>query len=109
MGGLDMSGSRSYAIPDLPRFRLDPRAACHHANPHLFFPPPGYAGVEQARQARAVCHTCPLQAECCEYGIQHREWGIWGGLTETERNNIWRRRRQAEHLARVHPNGGQTP
>ncbi len=37
-------------------------------------------------RAKAVCQVCPVQGECREYALSIKEpYGIWGGLTETER------------------------
>lgn len=37
-------------------------------------------------RAKAVCQVCPVVGECRAYALQIREpYGIWGGLTETER------------------------
>lgn len=34
------------------------------------------------REAKAICLTCPLLAECREYG-KTQEHGIWGGIEAT--------------------------
>lgn len=40
----------------------------------------------QARAA-AACADCPIQPECLTFGIRNREyWGVFGGLTEWQRN-----------------------
>lgn len=42
-----------------------------------------------AKQARAICGTCPHRVRCLEYAIDHREQcGTWGGLNITERRRI---------------------
>ena len=33
---------------------------------------------------REVCHRCPVWKECLNAGLSER-WGMWGGLTPTER------------------------
>ena len=39
-------------------------------------------------RAKAVCQVCPVRVECTEYAMTIREpYGIWGGLTETERRH----------------------
>lgn len=35
--------------------------------------------------AREICATCPVLDTCREWGRQHREHGVWGGETETDR------------------------
>ena len=37
-------------------------------------------------RAKSVCMICPVGRECLNYAMTIREpYGIWGGLTETER------------------------
>ena len=62
-------------------------AACQTAEPDLFFPisAVGLAENDVAR-ARAVCQQCRVRAKCLDYALATRQAdGIWGGLTETER------------------------
>lgn len=35
-----------------------------------------------------VCEGCPFKQPCAEWGIAHEEFGVWGGLTQTQRHNI---------------------
>ncbi|MCA1692194.1 MAG: WhiB family transcriptional regulator [Actinobacteria bacterium] len=66
-------------------------AACRGLDPDVFFP----ASDDEAGVAKAVCETCPVREECLEYALETRqEDGIWGGLTETERRRLRRRRRE---------------
>lgn len=71
------------------------RAACKNAPAHLFFPERG----ETANPAKAICHSCPVIAECLNYAIANNEGlGIWGGHSERERRPLraaWVRRRGA--------------
>lgn len=42
--------------------------------------------------AKTICSQCPEQARCATWAINHPdEVGIWGGLTETERDTARRR------------------
>jgi WhiB family redox-sensing transcriptional regulator len=39
-------------------------------------------------RAKSICRVCPVNAECLDYALTIREpYGIWGGLTETERRS----------------------
>jgi hypothetical protein len=39
--------------------------------------------LTKERNARKVCHRCPVQFECAQAGLSGREaWGIWGGMEE---------------------------
>jgi WhiB family transcriptional regulator, redox-sensing transcriptional regulator len=60
------------------------RGACKSSDPELFFPLA--ASPVQEAQAKAVCATCQVLAECRSYALKAGETdGIWGGLTPEER------------------------
>jgi len=43
--------------------------------------------------AKAICHTCPVKKKCLEFALETRvQEGTWGGLNETERRALRRRR-----------------
>lgn len=71
------------------------RAACRHHDPDLFFPLSAVgAGLARTRQAKRVCATCPVVAECLDWAIAHGiRFGAWGGLSEDQREAAPRRRR----------------
>ena len=67
------------------------RAACSGLDPAVLYPPTD----DEAVEAKAICEQCPVQQECLEHAIEHREKnGVWGGATERERLRIIRRRRR---------------
>ena len=71
------------------------RSACRGLDPTIFYP----ATDEEADEAKAVCAECPVQTECLEHAIGHREHnGVWGGATERERQRIIRRRRRVRAM-----------
>ena len=56
--------------------------------PEAFFPEKGGS----TREAKRVCRSCEVRAECLEYALEHDErFGIWGGLSERERRRLKRR------------------
>lgn len=57
------------------------RASADHPDPDLFYNTRNPTDVEAAK---AVCGRCPLKAECLDFGMGER-FGVWGGLTPTER------------------------
>lgn len=74
------------------------RAACRAEDPETFFPvgEPGNPGYDrQADRAKAVCHTCPVIADCLAYGIREDE-GIYGGTTPAERRSARRNSRRRD-------------
>ena len=40
-------------------------------------------------KAKQVCKSCPVITECRDYALYHRiEHGVWGGMTEAEREEF---------------------
>ncbi|AUH41089.1 WhiB family transcriptional regulator [Streptomyces sp. CMB-StM0423] len=72
-------------------------AACRGVDSSLFFHPEGERGAARsAREASAkeVCMRCPVRAECAAHALAVREpYGVWGGLTEDEREELLGRAR----------------
>jgi len=63
------------------------RALCAQTDPEAFFPEKGGS----TREAKRVCRSCEVRAECLEYALGHDErFGIWGGLSERERRRLKR-------------------
>jgi WhiB family redox-sensing transcriptional regulator len=77
------------------------RSACREADTALFFHPQNERGVSRARRDRAalsVCARCEVRLECADYAIRAREpYGIWGGLTEDDRERIYVRASLAQY------------
>ena len=66
------------------------KALCAHTDPEAFLPQKGGS----TREAKRVCSSCEVRAECLEYALENDErFGIWGGLSERERRRM--RRSQA--------------
>ena len=64
------------------------RALCAQTDPEAFFPEKGGS----TREAKRVCQSCDVRAECLEYALAHDErFGIWGGLSERERRRFKKR------------------
>lgn len=64
------------------------RALCAQTDPEAFFPEKGGS----TREAKKVCISCEVRAECLEYALENDErFGIWGGLSERERRKLKRR------------------
>ena len=79
-------------VADLWEWQLD--GACRTADPRLFFHPEGERGPARAnREARAkqICRTCPVLEQCRQHALAvHEPYGVWGGLSESERDEIIR-------------------
>lgn len=87
-----------HAEPESQEIHYDWRhfAACLDASPDLFYPDgatgPSATGVIRAQviAAKEVCLGCPVREACLAWAMDHKEQGIWGGLTEEERSSIVR-------------------
>ena len=70
------------------------RARCRGLDGALFFSPEGERGRarrERERAAKELCAACAVREACAAYAIANREpFGVWGGLSESEREAIWR-------------------
>ncbi|MFB9377045.1 WhiB family transcriptional regulator [Kineococcus gynurae] len=68
------------------------RGACREVDPDLFFHPElerGAARQHRDAAALAVCAECPVLLQCRRHVLQHREaYGVWGGLTEDQREGL---------------------
>lgn len=76
------------------------RAACQDEDPDLFFPM-GDTGpaLLQIKEAKAVCCRCRVIEQCLQWALKTKEaHGVWGGLSESERRVLSRRRRRTEQV-----------
>jgi WhiB family redox-sensing transcriptional regulator len=69
--------------------------ACREADPSLFYHPRNERGRTRDNRDHAalhVCRRCPVVELCRDYAMRAREaHGVWGGLTEDEREVIFQR------------------
>ncbi|MFM8515715.1 MAG: WhiB family transcriptional regulator [Actinomycetota bacterium] len=69
--------------------------ACRGEDPAIFFHPEGERGpARESREkaAKAICGGCPVRQECASHALAVREpYGVWGGLSEDDREAIYRR------------------
>lgn len=73
------------------------KAACNTVDPELFFPTSETtrANRDQVKRAKVVCGLCRVTEQCLQYALETGQgFGIWGGLTESERKELKRRARQ---------------
>jgi WhiB family redox-sensing transcriptional regulator len=82
---------------DLWEWQLE--GACRSAPAELFFHPEGERGPSRRNRelsAKAVCASCPVRVTCATHALTVREpYGVWGGLSEDEREEIYNRSRFA--------------
>ena len=72
-------------------------AGCRGEDAAYYFAPSYFEkrGEKLAREAVAkrICAACPVREPCLDYALTTREaHGVWGGLNETERRAILKRR-----------------
>ena len=78
-------------------------AACRDGDARLFFPPENERSRSRSRTrreaaAKQLCGECAVRSACLHHALSAREpYGVWGGLTESERWNL---------LERCEPGGG---
>jgi WhiB family redox-sensing transcriptional regulator len=73
------------------------RGLCRGKDSSLFFHPEGERGAARAareQSAKEICLNCPVQKQCCEHALRVREpYGVWGGMTEEEREAHYQRQK----------------
>ena len=54
-----------------------------------------FAGTDekqvQTQVAKKICGSCTHKIECQQWGLKHERFGIWGGLSESDRRPIRKR------------------
>lgn len=70
--------------------------SCRGADSSVFFHPDGERGRARAQRenrAKAICLSCPVLAQCRRHALSVGEpYGIWGGMSESERDAVIRGR-----------------
>lgn len=81
--------------PNADRWDWQRFGRCRGLDPSLFFHPENERGSARRRRvasAKDVCAACPVMAQCRAHALAVREpYGIWGGLSEEDREEIWAR------------------
>jgi WhiB family redox-sensing transcriptional regulator len=86
---LGVPGVRKAAVgDDEAQLAWQADSLCAQTDPEAFFPEKGGS----TRDAKKICASCDVRAECLEYALQNDErFGIWGGLSERERRKLRKR------------------
>lgn len=80
---------------DIEALRWMRAAACLGEDEEIFFPlaDEGPVNERQIARAKAVCARCPVREFCLGYALDNGlGYGVFGGLTETERRALARTR-----------------
>jgi WhiB family transcriptional regulator, redox-sensing transcriptional regulator len=76
-------------VHDVPDFD---RPLCAEVDPEIFFYPDikdsHFLAKFTINKARQICGRCEHREPCAEYGLHNRVFGVWGGLSESERKEI---------------------
>lgn len=90
-----MASIRRLPQPVIEAWDWQRRAACRNLDSSMFFHPDRERGPRRQRRedrAKAICGGCPVRAACLEHSLRVGEpFGIWGGVSETERLRLRRR------------------
>lgn len=75
-------------MPGEERLTWQEDGACRGVDPDVFFP----VADDDAWPAKEICRRCAVRTPCLVYALDHRErYGVWGGTTEKERVEMFRR------------------
>ena len=81
-------------VPVADRWDWQLEGACREASPETFFHPEGERGPARRNRdaaAKAMCLRCPVLQQCREHALRVREpYGVWGAMTEEEREAHYR-------------------
>lgn len=67
------------------------RGLCTQMDPEAFYPERGGSN----RKAKMVCHRCPVEFDCLTWALErHERYGIWGGTSPNEREDMLRAKRR---------------
>lgn len=82
------------ALGDLPIWRQHGECNGLGGDGALFFP--GRGQKDKVAKAKTICADCGVREDCLEYALDNKvKSGVWGGLTEAERNRILQQRKRA--------------
>ncbi|TWX40291.1 WhiB family transcriptional regulator [Frigoribacterium sp. ACAM 257] len=85
---LGVPGVRRSGDDDEAQLSWQVDSLCAQTDPEAFFPEKGGS----TRDAKKICASCDVRAQCLEYALQNDErFGIWGGLSERERRKLRKR------------------
>lgn len=76
--------------------------SCRGVDSAVFFHPDGERGrarTERENRAKEICQQCPVLTQCRRHALAVAEpYGIWGGLSESERESLLRPRARSRRM-----------
>lgn len=89
-----MADTRRLPTPVTETWDWQIRAACRGLDSSFFFHPEkerGPAKADREERAKQICRQCPVIESCRRHALAVQEpYGIWGGLSEAERDELAR-------------------
>jgi WhiB family redox-sensing transcriptional regulator len=89
-----MADTRRLPVPLAQNWDWQLHAACRGMDSAVFFHPEkerGSAKAHRELRAKEVCGRCPVIEPCRRHALAVQEpYGVWGGLSEEERDAIVR-------------------
>ena len=87
-----MADTRRLPHPVTSEWTWQIEGTCRGMDSAVFFHPDGERGgarLRRQRSAKAVCEACPVLVMCRTHALNAREpYGVWGGLSEEERQSV---------------------
>ncbi len=83
-------------VPLIETYEWQYQGACMGVDSDVFFSPEAERGAKRERReenAKKLCRRCPVIDRCREHALTVQEpYGVWGGLSESERAALTRHR-----------------
>lgn len=93
-----MASTKRLPAPHLDVWEWQQRGSCRGMDSAYFFHPDGErnpARAQRIAKAKAVCRTCPVLEMCRQHALTVQEpYGVWGGMSESERENTIKARKR---------------
>jgi WhiB family transcriptional regulator, redox-sensing transcriptional regulator len=104
---MSVADTRRLPVPVTEIYDWQMQGACRGMDSGFFFHPEGERGPARANRetrAKQVCRTCPVLKQCRQHALTvHEPYGVWGGLSESERDAIVRDHDRTLRLAGAKP------
>ncbi len=101
---MNVADTRRLPVPVTEIYDWQMQGACRGMDSGFFFHPEGERGPARANRetrAKQVCRTCPVLDQCRRHALTvHEPYGVWGGLSESERDDMIRQRERTLRVAK---------
>ena len=98
-----MADTRRLPVAVAETYEWQMHGACRGMDSGFFFHPEGERGpakTHREQRAKQVCRSCPVLEQCRRHALTvHEPYGVWGGLSEAERDILIRDQERTLRLA----------